>query len=118
VLRDVTEVSEGDTVYLYPQTKQASRACHDQRTAKVLKDPKVHWPMVVVGWDMPGGPSSWELVHKDNIRKRPASTTSAVQEKRDGDMVGGGSGGMSKWVKKGTMTGKPAPEIEGQGTLF
>lgn len=118
MLRDPTEVAVGDTVYLYPQTKQASTNCHKMLTVKVLKPPKQHWPMVVVGWDTPGGPSLWELVHKDNIRKRPASTVSESQVKKDGDTVGAGGGAMSKWKPK-VMPGKSKVEpMEGQGTLW
>jgi hypothetical protein len=120
VLRDPTEIAEGDTVYLYPQTKQASTNCHRQLTVQVGKKPEAHWPMVMCVW-REHGTDFWEMVHRDNIRKKPASTTSASAEKRAGDSVGGTAGeggGMAKWAKQGVLPGKPQPEIEGQGALF
>jgi predicted lipoprotein with Yx(FWY)xxD motif len=116
MLRDVDEVSKDDTVHLYPQTRHASRACHAQLAVRVLVEPKKHWPMLVVGWRDPSGTDLWELVHRDNIRKKPASAVSTAQEKRDGDQVGGG--GMGKWTKRGIMPGKKTNEIEGQDTLW
>ena len=117
MLRDPTEIAEGDTVYLYPQTKHASTNCFRLLTVKVGKKPEAHWPMVLVIW-AEDGKDFWELVHRDNIRKRPASTQSVAAEKQGGDTVGDGGGAMSKWSKRGVMTGPKAPEIEGQDTLW
>lgn len=121
MLRDPTEVAEGDTVHLYPQTKQASSNCHKMLAVKIMKNPKTHWPMVAVCWDVPGGPTCWELVHKDNIRKKPSATVSTSAEKKAGDTVGDG-GSMSKWKPK-VMPGARKYEVDmpddmEQGTLW
>lgn len=117
MLREPGEIAEGDTVHLYPQNKQASTNVHRLLAVKVGKDPKAHWPMVLVIWNE-RGTDLWELVHRDNIRKHPNSAMSASAEKKQGDTTGDGGGGMSKWSKRGIMTGTPPPEIEGQEALF
>jgi hypothetical protein len=117
LLRGPEEIAEGDTVHLYPQNKQASKNVHRLLAVKVGKDPKAHWPMVVVIWSE-HGTDLWELVHRDNIRKHPTSTLSASAEKKHGDTVGDAGGGMAKWSKRGIMSGKPPPEIDGQESLF
>jgi hypothetical protein len=118
LLRDPEEVAEGDTVHLYPQTKQASTNVHRLLQVKIGKPPKAHWPMVLVVWTE-RGTSLWEMVHRDNIRKHPATAVSASVDKKQGDSANdGGGGGMSKWVKRGIMPGKPKPELDGQEPLF
>ena len=117
MLRDPAELAEGDTAYLYPQTRQASTNCHRMLRVKIIKPPKTHWPMVVVSWSQ-DGTDLWELVHKDNIRKHPASTMSASAEKKDGDTVGDGGGGMAKWKPKVMPGKKKAEPTEGQETLW
>lgn len=117
MLYDVGEVTEGQSVWLYPHTRTASTNVHRQLAVKVLKDPKAHWPMVVVGW-REGGRDHWELVHKDDIRKRnPSASTKA--ETKQGDTIGDGPisslGKHRKLVLPGAKKYEPT---EGQGTLF
>lgn len=119
MLKDPEEIQVGRIVHLYPQTKQASRECHKQLAVSVLKDPRAHWPMVVVGWKE-GNENKWQLVHRDNIRLKRASSVTSREEKRAGDQTGGPSeSGMAKWAKKrAIMPGTPPPAIEGQMELF
>ena len=117
MLRDVNEVTVGRIVHLYPQTKTASTNVHLMLAVTVLKDPAAHWPMVVVGWKK-DGVDMWELVHKDNIRTRsPAARTKADDKQGDGTREGGSSV-SDKWAKVKKLSGKAAPTIEGQETLF
>jgi hypothetical protein len=90
LLRDPEEVGVDGMVFLYPQTKTASRNVHRQLAVRVLKDPRAHWPMVVVGWKEEGK-DHWELVHKDNIRKRSTAAATTKADKTEGDTVGAGS---------------------------
>lgn len=111
----------GRIVHLYPQTKTASRECHLKLTVAVMKDPRAHWPMVVVTWDE-NGEKKWQLVHRDNIRLRSAAASPTKEEKRGGDMTGS-TDGMAKWIKRRSiMPGKnkpiDMPEGAEQGTLF
>lgn len=118
MLSDPDEVQKGRIVFLYPQTKQASASCHRQLAVSILKDARAHWPMLVVGWKE-DGVDKWELVHRDNIRKKRATGATEKEEKRAGDQTGGGAQtGMSRWAKRGIMPGKPVEPIEGQETLF
>ena len=89
MLQTPEEVQAGQTVWLYPQTKQASANVHRMLAVRILKDPKAHWPMIVVGWSE-NGADAWELVHRDNIRKRSAAATTTKDETKQGDAVGGG----------------------------
>lgn len=76
MLRDTDreEVQVGQTVYLYPQTKQADADCYAQRVAEVISPLKAYWPKVHVQWDHPTESRKVSrLVHKDNIRLKPPS---------------------------------------------
>jgi hypothetical protein len=120
VLRSADEVEQGQRVYLWPQTKTASRACHDKRAVTVMHDPKRWWPYLVVEWKDDAGSACWERVHADNIRKSLVERTSAA-EKKTGDAVGGGTT-KEKWSRVRVMPGKSKEiqlaEGEEQGTLF
>jgi hypothetical protein len=120
MLRSVDEIELNQVVHLFPHTKVASRACHALTVARVIKDPKAHWPMVVVGWKEATG-DRWELVHKDNIRLKPRATQTSKVEKKEGDTVQGG-GTASIWARVRKMPGKVVEvnlaETEEQGTLF
>jgi hypothetical protein len=116
MLRDPSEVEEGQVVWLYPQTKQASTNCHKQLRVKIAKKPTAHWPMLVVVWTLADGTDSWELVHRDNIRKKPPGGATVSAEKKQGDTVGDG-GSMARWKPK-VMPGRKPVDIEGQETLF
>lgn len=96
MLYDAHEVSEGETVFLFPHTKGASTACHRQLTVKVMHDPKKHWPYVIVEW-MDDGKAVWEKVHKDNIKKKPAASAPSGDKKQ-----GDGSNVVSsgKWQRR------------------
>lgn len=113
MLREPTDVAVGGTCFLFPHTRTASTNVHRMLTVKVLKDPKVHWPMVVVGWT-DQGVEMWELVHKDDIRLRSPAARDKVQEKQ-GDTVGDG-GEVKTKVRR--MPGRAIGLIEGQETLF
>lgn len=98
----------GRTVYLFPQTKQASRNVHLMRTVSIMKDASAHWPRLVVGWKE-GSEDRWELVHKDNIRLRPPAARNKADEK-EGDTIQGDTGRTSgKWARVRRMPGKPKP---------
>jgi predicted lipoprotein with Yx(FWY)xxD motif len=120
MLREPSEIEKGMTVYLYPQTKTASRACHEQRVVKVMKDPAAHWPMVVVTWTDANG-DQWELVHRDNIRKKPPSTSKSKEDKNEGDNIRENAGrGKGARVRKMPGRAKPIdiPDHMEQGALF
>ena len=122
MLYEVHEVSEGQTVWLYPHTKGASAACHAMRQVKVMHDPKKHWPYVVVEWKE-GGVDRWEKVHRDNIKKKPPSQTGMAAQKKQGDTSGNPDTPTDrKWQRKLALPGKIKPiqlaEGEEQGTLF
>lgn len=108
----------GQTVYLYPHTKQASRACHEQRVVSVMQDPAKHWPKVVVEWTE-NGVQQWQLVHRDNIRLRAAASTTTKEETKAGDTT---QDGGAKWATVRRMPGRAKPiEIPPgleQATLF
>lgn len=88
MLFDVNEVAVDQQVWLYPHTRTASANVHRMLAVKVMKDPKAHWPMVLVCWKE-GNQDKWELVHKDDIRKRnPTASTKA--EHKQGDTIGDG----------------------------
>lgn len=118
MIRDPEELNIGQTVFLYPQTKTASTSCHRQLSVRVMHDPKKHWPMVVVEW-YEDGSQRWELVHRDNIRKKAVAVTSKA-EKAQGDSIGDGQarkrGGTNRVrVMPGAKKYEPT---EGQETLF
>lgn len=110
------EIEEGQTVHLYPQNKQASRNVHRMLAVTVLKDPKAHWPMVVVGWTE-GGRDYWELVHRDNIRKKATGAVTTKQEKGEGDTVGSAGSRRPNRVRVMPSAKKYEP-TDGQETLF
>lgn len=119
MLKSADEAPVGRVVYLYPHTKQASRACHEQRVVKIRKDAARHWPRVVVEWTQ-DGVGRWELVHADNIRlKPPGSLASVNKEKKEGD--GPGSRGPAV-TRVRVMPGRIKPialsDDQEQGTLF
>lgn len=116
MLRGPEEIEKGQTVYLYPQTKQASHNVHRMLAVIVMKPPSAHWPMVMVRWSE-GGKDWWELVHKDNIRRKPQSATTTKAEKAAGDTVSGSDGRRSTRVRVMPSARKYAP-TEGQETLF
>lgn len=117
MLRGPEEAPEGRVVYLYPQTRTASRTCHAMKAVTVVHAKR--WPMVVVKWTE-GRVDKWELVHKDNIRLRPPSARVKKDEK-EGDTVQG-TGMDSRWARPRKMAGrvKPIdiPDDQEQGTLF
>lgn len=115
MLYEVDEVTVGQVVYLYPHTKTASRACHEQRRVTILHDPKKHWPHLVVEWQQ-DGEAHWELVHRDNIKKRPATAAASPTEKHQGDMAGG-TQTETRWRRKNAIA-SPVVNIEGQEALF
>lgn len=120
MIDDPNAIQRGRIVFLYPQSKQASRACHRLLTVTVMKDPRAHWPMVMVQWKEDGA-DRWELVHRDNIRLRKPGGTTTKAESKEGDTTRD-SGGMGKWAAVRKMPGKPKPieitEEQEQGTLF
>jgi hypothetical protein len=119
MLYNVDEIAEGQTVWLYPHTRTAGPNVHRMLQVKVLKDPKLHWPWVIVTWDELGGGDKWEKVHKDDIRRRnPGKATK--DETKQGDGVGSGStssrlGTNRRLVLPGARKYEPT---EGQETLF
>jgi hypothetical protein len=121
VLDDPDLIQQGRIVFLYPQSKTASANVHRQLSVTVMKDPKAHWPMVVVGWKE-DGVDRWELVHRDNIRlKRPGVTTTKA-DKHEGDNVREGAG-MGRWAKVRKMPTQAKAKVDmpddmEQGTLF
>lgn len=117
-IREPTDLTVGMTVYLYPTLKTSSRNVHRMLAVQVMKDPKRHWPIVVVSWEE-DGKLEWELVHKDNIRIRPVSRVAA--DKREGDTTREhGKGPSVSRVR--VMPGKPKeitmPDGMEQGELF
>lgn len=118
MLRDPEEVGVDGRVWLYPQTRTASQNVHRQLAVKIMKDPRAHWPMVVVGWTE-SGVDRWELVHKDNIRKKAPGVISAKEEKTQGDSIGGTASSRTKVARVRVMpSAKKYEPTEGQGTLF
>lgn len=117
MLRDPEEVGVDGMVFLYPQTKTSSQNVHRMLTVRVMKDPKAHWPMVMVCWKE-NGEDRWELVHKDNIRKKSAAATTTRADKTQGDTAGdGATSSKTKRVRVLPGANKYEP-TEGQGTLF
>lgn len=122
MIYDPDELEVGMTVYLFPHTRQASMNVHRGLTVSVMKDPKAHWPKVMVTWKE-GNEDKWELVHRDNIKKRAPSARNK-QDEKEGDTARGGTTGMgSKWTKVPVMPKQPKANIvlapdEAQGTLF
>jgi len=125
MLRDVDlhDLHKGQIVYLTPHTKQASRACHERRTVKIMHEKdtiKRHWPMIVVEWKQ-DGVDKWERVHRDNVKLRAHAPRATKVERAEGD--GAQSSGMGRWASKvRVMPGKIKPielaEGQEQGTLF
>jgi hypothetical protein len=121
-IQEPTDLEIGQVVHLHPNTQQASRNVHRMLAVRVMKDPKRHWPMVMVEWEE-DGKSYYELVHRQNLRRRPwTGASAATVEKKRGDTVGDGGGGMSKWkprlMPKRQSTELELPDDMEQGTLF
>lgn len=118
MIYNVDELSDGQTVFLYPHTKTASQACHRQLQVKVLGDPKRHWPLVTVKW-REGEEERWQLVHKDDIKKNKSNsaTETSAADRHQGDTVGAGPAPARPWQRRLTI-GKPVENFEGQGKLF
>jgi hypothetical protein len=111
---DPKEMRIGQVVYLFPNTPQAGPACHQLRTVKVMRDPALFWPHVMVEWEE-GGVSSWAKVHRDNIRSKPYQAPSR-EDKAQGDTVGGSS---SKPGRVRVMpSAKKYEPLDGQESLF
>lgn len=86
------DIEKGQLVFLYPHTKTASRNVHRLLMVRVVDEPAAHWPLVGVGWVEKGKTANdevRELVHKDNIRLRPAGSATNKAEKAQGDSTGG-----------------------------
>jgi hypothetical protein len=116
MLREPGEVKEGQTVYLYPQTKQASANVHRMLAVTILRKPTDFWPYLVVGWSE-RGTSFWEKVHRDNIRLRSRAATTTKAEKTAGDSIGDKARGGTARVR--VMPGKKKVEpTDGQEALF
>jgi hypothetical protein len=116
MLYHVDEVVVGQQVVLFPHTKTASNNVHRQRVVTIMKDPKAHWPKVMVCWKE-DGEDRWELVHKDNIKKRVSPTHSTGADRHQGDSVGDGGAVPSKWQRK-LAIGTPVQNHEDQMGLF
>lgn len=108
------ELEVGRLVYLFPHTKQASQTVHRQLAVSVMKDPKAHWPRVMVCWKE-DGQDRWELVHRDNIKLRRSS--SAKVEKRDGDTTQDQTTTSSRWQRR-LAVARPISNIPDQMELF
>lgn len=98
-------------VYLYPNTKQSSHLVHRQCQVVVGKDPKAHWPLVLVTWN--DGVDRWELVHRDNISKKPIAPPQSA-DKKSGDQIGADD---HRPASVRTM-GSPIVNLDGQDVLF
>ena len=118
MLYNVDEITNGQQVWLYPHTRTASRNVHRCLAVRVLKDPKAHWPMVLVGW-REAEEDRWELVHKDDIRKRnPSASTKAEREQGDTAQDGLAASALGS-NRRLALPGKAkVVPTEGQGTLF
>jgi hypothetical protein len=88
MIQNPDDLTEGQTVYLFPHTKTASRAVHKQLTVKVMRDPKAFWPWVLVKWNEPDGSDFWEKVHRDDIKLKPSSAASTPAGRKEGDGPG------------------------------
>lgn len=108
-----SELEIGQTVYLYPNTRQASRNVHRFLEARVGSDAKIRWPMVEVVWREEGADTeSREVVHKDNLRSRPHTRKSGSADRKEGDSVGGGADLEAK-VRKLSGSAKPIDLCDG-----
>lgn len=91
MLYNKEEIEEGMRLWLHPHTKTAATIVYSQAPVDVID--LAGWPWVVVE------PSGWigerMRVHKDDLRKRPPSSTSK-QEKRAGDSQVGGTSSQSR----------------------
>lgn len=118
---DLDELEQGQTVHLYPHTKTASRACHEQRTVKLMHDKegnKKHWPFLVVEWKE-GGVDCWARVHKDDVKLKASATTTTKEEKRQGDQTGTrGKAPRVRVLPKQPKANVELAENEEQGTLW
>ncbi len=114
--KEPTELEVGQRVYLYPNTKQASFNVHRQLAAVVEKDPKAHWPRVLVAWKE-GDEDRWELVHRDNISVKPIAPPKS-KDKEHGDAVGSSDGGPAKVRVLGSPIKQIDPDLGEQGVLF
>lgn len=112
MLYDAHEVAVGETVFLFPHTKTASRICHEQKAVKVAKAPSAHWPMVLVTWTE-GDHDRWQMVHKDDIKKRPPNKTAA--DKKLGDSLTDRNRAVAR-VR--VMPGKKIEVMDDQMELF
>lgn len=108
------EAHEGRIVYLYPNTKTAGRWCWMKKAAVVI-DTK-QWPRVHVELEHKG--TTYESYpHRLDVMLRPTGST-VKQEKRDGDMAGGGISGVKVRIMPGKIKPIVLAEDEEQGTLF
>ncbi len=118
MLYNPDEVKQGDTVWLTAHTKTAPPECYRGLQVKVSQPPARFWPHLVVEWEERNGDgkteSKWLRVHKDDVKKKPASNTTAA-EKKAGDTTGGRVDG--KWQRK-LAVAPPVENVEGQGALF
>lgn len=75
---DPKELFAGRELWLYPNTKLSSRACHAGLAAVVVKVP-TSWPLVLVRHK-----DGEELVHRDNLRNTPAGFVKQTKSEGDG----------------------------------
>lgn len=123
MLRNPDEITQGQTVYLFPHTKTASWNVRQQLAVKVMHAKETilkHWPLVVVEWKE-GGQHCWERVHRDDIKLRAASMGTTKVDRAEGD--GAQGSGMGRWATRvPVMPGKikpiDLPDGQEQGALF
>lgn len=75
MLRDVDAAEVGQTVHLYPNSKQAGVECYQRPAVVIIAKLTAYWPRVYVQWADPNRPGQVlkRLVHRDNIRLHPSS---------------------------------------------
>lgn len=91
MLYNKEEIEEGMRLWLHPHTKTAATIVYSQQPVDVIDFDG--WPWVVVEL----GQGQRYRVHKDDLRKRPPSSTSK-QEKREGDSQVGATLSQSRRV--------------------
>lgn len=109
------EAYEGRIVYLYPNTKTAGEWCWRKKTAVVVH--VKHWPRVCVELTH-NNETVITHPHRSDVMLRPTGGGTAKQEKRDGDMAGGGVSDVKVRVMPGRIKPLTLADDEEQGTLF
>lgn len=72
-----SELEPGMQLWLYPNTRAASRACWLGLAAEIVETPTTTWPLVRVRHE-----EGEELVHRNNLRSSPPGF---VAKKKEGD---------------------------------